>query len=193
MNFIGAEAIITETTYNNKKAVIKKRIKKKYRPKKLDSELIKKRTKLEASILKKAKRISCNVPEILKTGKNTIIMEKIKGKTLSEIKPQKKLFEQTGMQTGILHNHGIIHSDLTPKNIMVHNKKIYLIDFGLGFYSHRKEDFAVELLAFQKAVSRLQKSYFNAFLKGYKKTKSNSKEIIAHIEKIRKRARYTEK
>ena len=134
--------------------VIKDRISKGYRISEIDEKLRKSRTKSEAKIIEKANNF-IPVPRILKTDKFQIEMEFIDGKKLSENLdnfPEKRQFEvceQIGENTAKLHDNNIIHGDLTTSNMILVNEckenKVYFIDFGLSFISHRAEDKAVDL------------------------------------------------
>ncbi len=78
----GAEAIIS--LKNNQ--ILKDRIKKSYRFPELDLKLRKRRTKAEAKIIEKLKKI-INVPKIISTNENQIIMQYLSGKKLSHAIP----------------------------------------------------------------------------------------------------------
>ncbi len=187
----GAEAELTQTVFQEKKALIKKRISKNYRNCELDLKIRKKRTKSEAKILKELKNI-VNVPDILMTDENDaiIIMEFIDGKLLKEIIQKKvELCFEVGKEIKKIHDSGIIHGDLTTSNIIYANKKIYFVDFGLGFYSKKVEDRATDLIVFKKTFNATHSSLKNGFdlvLKGY----LPSVELKNRMLEIEKRARY---
>jgi len=97
-----------------------------------------------------------------------------------------------GEQVAILHNLNIIHSDLTTSNMVLSNKKIYFIDFGLSFHSTRIEDKAVDLHLLKQALEAKHfscwKKLFRSFLKGYN-PKEKSK-ILTQLKKVESRGRY---
>ena len=74
--------------------------------------------------------------------------------------------------------------------------KIYLIDFGLGFHSHKIEDKAVDLHLLRQALeSKHYKHYENSYkgvLEGYKIC-NNYSDIIKRLEAVEKRGRYKRK
>ena len=76
----GAEAIL----YKEGEVLIKDRIRKGYRIKELDDKLRKKRTRLEANLLREARRI-VSVPQMIGESGCTIKMEFISGKRVKEI------------------------------------------------------------------------------------------------------------
>jgi TP53 regulating kinase-like protein len=187
----GAEAIIS--LENNE--VLKDRIKKSYRLPLIDDKLRKSRTKREAKILKKISSL-IPVPTVLSTdNKEKIKMQFIKGKKLSEhldtLKNAEKICEEIGSSIAILHDNDIIHGDLTTSNL-IYNKKVFFIDFGLSFHSHRIEDKAVDLHLLRQALEakHFQKweQFFSAVLKGYQ-TKDKTK-ILLQLKKVESRGRY---
>ncbi|MEO2154690.1 MAG: KEOPS complex kinase/ATPase Bud32 [Nanoarchaeota archaeon] len=184
----GAEAIIIEKDDK----VIKKRVRKPYRNEKFDELLRKKRTKREAKILKKLRGV-VNVPKIFEVKDDQIIMEKVNGSLLKDLRVENKEFWlKLGEEISKIHNKGIIHGDLTTKNIIVQDNKIYFIDFGLSFFSDKIEDKAMDLIVLKDILElENRKEKFNWIIEGYKSDKKA--EIIKKIEKIEKRGRYKRK
>ena len=190
----GAEAIIS---LDNKNQILKNRIKKSYRLEELDTKLRKSRTKSEAKIIEKLKNI-IKVPKIISTEKNQILMQYIKGKKLSEHLESldyKTISKQLGEILTKLHNQDIIHGDLTTSNMILKTNKLYLIDFGLGFHSHKIEDKAVDLHLLKQALEAkhftIADKCFKTILKNYKP--SQHKLIIERIPVIESRGRYKKK
>jgi TP53 regulating kinase and related kinases len=191
----GAEAIIS--LKDNK--IIKHRTTKSYRYPELDNKIKKTRTKSEAKIIEKLKNI-INVPKIILTDLVTykIHMEHIKGKRLSndlEKINYKKICKQIGEDLTKLHNQDIIHGDLTTSNMIEKNKKIYFIDFGLGFHSRKIEDKAVDLHLLKQALEakhyKIADQCIKIILKNYKP--EQYKLIIQRIPVIESRGRYKKK
>ena len=194
----GAEAIL----YREGEALVKERIVKGYRVKELDEKLRKRRTRLEAKILSRAKRAGVPTPSVIKTEDYKIVMEFIEGKRLKELlqiltaEEMEKTAEEIGRLVGKLHSAGIIHGDLTTSN-MILREKIYFIDFGLAFHSTSVEDRAVDLHLLHQAY---QSTHFN-FLKrlwehtveGYKETFKDWEDVLKRLEQIRKRGRYAKR
>lgn len=188
----GAEAIL----YLDGNKVIKDRIKKNYRLKEIDEKLRKFRTKREAKILEKA---DINVPKVLKLDLDNkkIEMEFIKGKLLKDclddLKNRNEVCKQIGEEIAKLHNQDIIHGDITTSNLILKDDKVYFIDFGLGFFSNKFEDKAVDLHLLKQALESKHykhfKESFENVLKGYKKSK-DYKEVLDRLEKVEKRGRY---
>ncbi|MFA7707327.1 MAG: KEOPS complex kinase/ATPase Bud32 [Candidatus Pacearchaeota archaeon] len=199
--FQGAEAIIS--LKDNK--IIKNRTKKAYRLPELDIKLRKKRTKSESKIMNKLYSL-INVPKILETKENEIIMEYIQGEKLSDtldnLKNKYEIAFQIGQETAKIHDSDIIHGDLTTSNMIYvedktnkNNFKVYFIDFGLGFHSAKIEDKAVDLHLIKQALEakhyKNHEELFKSIIKGY-----NSKDkdkILKQLEKVESRGRYKDK
>jgi len=195
----GAEAILIKEKDN----LIKHRIKKGYRIKEIDEPLRKLRTRNEAKLLNEASRAGLNTPKVLEVNEKEckILMEFIEGKRLKELlndnSDKEKLSQQIGEGVGILHNRGIVHGDLTTSNMIQKNNKIYFIDFGLGFFTQRLEDFGTDLTVLKEAF---KSTHFNDmeliwknFIIGYGKTCKKSKEILNVLKKIETRGRYVKR
>jgi Kae1-associated kinase Bud32 len=198
----GAEAIILLKDGK----IIKERIQKSYRNQELDEKIRRSRTKKEAKLLVKASRI-VNVPRILNSPLNRsnskefrLELEYIEGEKLSEtlnsyerIK-QEEIMVAIGRQVAKLHENEIIHGDLTTSNIIIKEDRIYLIDFGLGFISHRIEDKAVDLHLIKQALEAKHwqnwEELFAFFLKGYIQDYAKANSTIEQLKKVESRGRY---
>ena len=193
----GAEAII----YLEGDNVIKHRISKSYRHPELDKQIIKRRTKSETKLLKKASEF-VNIPfpeeqeEI-----NKIVMPFIDGLKLSEhldsfeqTKQEKIMFE-IGKSIGKIHKEGIIHGDLTTSNIIYKDKLIYLIDFGLGYFNGKYEDKGVDIHLLKQALEAKHfknwEILFNEFEIGYRLIEpTEAEKVFDRMKAIEKRGRY---
>ncbi len=194
----GAEAII----YVDSGIVIKERVKKGYRIPELDEELRKTRTRREAKLLLEARRYGIPVPKIIEIEKFRIKMEYVSGKKLKYVfeecgeETRKKLAHELGELVGKLHAGGIVHGDLTTSNMILKDGEVYLIDFGLGFFSTRIEDFATDLLVFKESLRATHNKYLNEiwdnFIKGYL-AEFREKKVLEQMEKIEKRGRYVKR
>jgi len=196
----GAEAIL----YLEKGNLIKKRIKKGYRHKELDLKIRKTCTRKEYRLMNKASHI-INIPKILDFCDSDmyISMEFINGKTIRDILDEinkterNKICSQLGESIALLHNNGIIHGDLTTSNFILKKNKIYFIDFGLGFFSDKLEDKAVDLHLLRQALNsrhyRHSEESFKEILKSYRKKSNNFKKVIERLEVVEKRGRYKRK
>lgn len=185
----GAESVIIQEN----DSVVKDRIKKSYRIKEIDEKLRKQRTKSEAKILEKLSLMDFPVPSLLDTDeKQRIWMDKIDGKRVRDALTSKNLSFiclELGKRIRQLHDLGIIHGDLTTSNfIYTKDQKIFFIDFGLSFYSHKAEDKAVDLHLLRQALEskhyKIWKKAFDLVLKAY-----NDEEVLNRLEKVEARGR----
>ena len=181
----GAEAVLKKTEYLGMPSVLKERIPKKYRHALLDEKIRRERTSLEARLISRARKGSA------------ILMEFIDGERMKELLNKKnhpEYLKQLGKEIALLHNSSIIHGDLTTSNILIHNKKMVFVDFGLGHVSSKIEDRATDLLVFKKTFLA---THFNIIggwdelLKTYVAAADNGKEIAATIPEIEAKTRYS--
>jgi Kae1-associated kinase Bud32 len=199
----GAEALLVHK--DNK--LVKKRIKKGYRHEKLDLMLRVNRTRREAKLLEKA---SCviNVPKVKAIDgmrkkafepETEIEMEFIDGKLLSQhldkfpLAKSLKICEKIGESAAKLHDQDIVHGDLTTSNMIFKQDRVYFIDFGLGFYSARAEDKAVDMHLLKEALEAKHfkhwHEYFKSVVEGYKISK-NYAAVLERLKKVESRGRY---
>ena len=209
----GAEAKILFDKKNN--LIIKDRIQKSYRHHNLDIQIRKRRTKSETKLLEKASKIiNCPVPTHT-ANIYQIPMPFIDGKKLSEhldnftLKEQKEICEEIGKSVAKLHKNDIIHGDLTTSNMIYvpnkkdfiftkgndeRKKKIFFIDFGLGFISKKIEDRAVDLHLLKHALEAKHFKHANELIKevfeSYKKNYPEAEKIFERMTAIEKRGRY---
>ncbi len=190
----GAEAIIIK----RKNTIIKQRVAKGYRLPQLDERLRKLRTRAETKLLEKTHAIISS-PRVISSDESnkTIELELIPGKKLAETlekqKNVKTIAQQIGQAVAKIHDANIIHGDLTTSNMM-YNKKLYLIDFGLGFHSEHVEDKAVDLHVLKEALEakhpRIQEKIFPIILQSYSKTSRHASRVVKQLEKVELRGRY---
>jgi TP53 regulating kinase-like protein len=194
----GAEAIIVLF----KDIITKDRIPKTYRIKELDDKIRKRRTKSETKLLIKASHI-INSPKPLSTSEiYQIQMPFIDGKKLSEhldsfpLTKQKQICQKIGKSIAQLHSQDIIHGDLTTSNMILKENKIFFIDFGLGFISHKHEDKAVDLHLLKQALEAKHFKHWETLvekvLNEYKKSQG-SKIVLERLKAVEKRGRYKHK
>lgn len=201
----GAEAVLYRESLDGQEALVKERIKKSYRLSEIDSELRLQRTRREARLLSEARRCGVFTPKVFAVDEKgcKIVMEFIKGKRLKELfneaseKEAADIAENVGAQIGVMHSGGIVHGDLTTSNMILSGGKIYFIDFGLGEFSQRIEDFATDLSVLKEAIKsthfrRLDILWSN-IEKGYKSSNTNAKAVFKRMEDIEKRGRYSKR
>lgn len=198
----GAEAVI----FLKRNVVIKRRIRKRYRIKEIDIPLRIQRTRKEARLMEKARKVGVNVPRVLKVSEKRfeIRMEFVKGLRVKEFllmeRDRKKIAKvcfEIGKSIGKLHSNNIVHGDLTTSNMILVDDRVYFIDFGLGFHSRRIEDKGVDLNLLYEALKSVHYNILNLcwrnILKGYKKEFKDARKAIKKVYEIEKRGRYTKK
>ena len=185
----GAEAIIEPAELLGTSVLRKVRVPKAYRAKQLDEKLRKERTKTEAKLLSRAKDAGVRTPLVYEVSDFELVMGKIEGKLASELASlSPKLLFEFGKALALLHKKGIIHGDFTPANIIVSKDgSIFVIDFGLGFFSNDTEDKAVDVLTMKKALG----TNAQAFLSSYEK--NGNKSVVEHAKEVESRGRYQER
>jgi Kae1-associated kinase Bud32 len=186
----GAEAIIKKED----SFIIKERIKKGYRIKEIDEKIRRKRTKLEARIMREARRIGINVPQIIEENEFSIKMEYVDGKVLRNVEIDEKIIKEIAKIIALLHQNDIIHGDLTTSNFILKDDKIYLIDFGLSKFSNKIEDKAEDLLVFFYTLKGVHydvfEKYWKVFEEEYCNNYSEGKKVLKRMCEILKRGRY---
>ncbi len=201
----GAEAILYLDKFDGQKVLVKERIKKDYRISQIDEKIRRERTRQEIKLLTDARSVGVPTPKILSTDEkeNKIVMEFIEGKLLKDFLDSakqneiKKICVEVGKLIGKLHTAGIIHGDLTTSNMIVADKKIFFIDFGLGSFSKRIEDQGVDMNVMQEALKathyKALKTCWENIVKGYRQTHAGAEQVMKKVDEIEKRARYAER
>src|SRR3989344_3805520 len=180
----GAEAVLKKTSYLGMDSVLKERQQKKYRHAKLDEKIRKERTGIEARLINRAKTAGVRTPAIYSIDRKgtAILMEFVEGRRMKEAlnrKNHKELLKELGKNIAALHNNSIIHGDLTTSNIILHNKKLVFVDFGLGYNSSKNEDKATDLLVFKKTFNATHFAIANGWeelLRAYVAKADNGRE-----------------
>ncbi|MGP3668190.1 MAG: KEOPS complex kinase/ATPase Bud32 [Candidatus Bathyarchaeota archaeon] len=202
----GAEANIYLASFMGFKVVVKRRIPKLYRIREVDYKVREYRTIHEARLLSEVKKFGVPTPAIYFVDRENfdIIMEYIEGvrlkdylQNIREVKNLKETCFKFGYLIGKLHKNGIIHGDLTTSNVILTEKmKMFLVDFGLGFYSENIETQGIDLhllkQVFEGFHHNVATECFKAVLNGYGKVVGNRRrEVIEKkLKEIKSRGRY---
>ncbi len=196
----GAEALL----YLHEGKVIKERIKKGYRHPDIDFRIRKTCTRKENKLLNSAYSL-INVPKVFEFSDSdmSITMEFISGETIRDIldsMPRSKRLEvckQIGSSVALLHDSNIVHGDLTTSNFILKDSKVYFIDFGLGFFSTKVEDKAVDLHLLKQALESKHYSHFedsfNGVMSSYRKESIHASAVLERFAVVEKRGRYKRK
>lgn len=198
----GAEAEICLSKYMGRTVVQKHRVKKSYRIKEIDNHLIASRTKEEAKLMAESRTHGVSVPIIYDVDllQGIITMEYLAGKRIKDIlnsldEPERKrICSMIGESIARLHNHDIIHGDITTSNMILLHDRIYFIDFGLGCKSIETEAKGVDLHVLMEAFESTHSKYSSCFqyvFEGYQaQFKGRASEVLQKIEDIVRRGRY---
>jgi TP53 regulating kinase-like protein len=192
----GAEADVYLIPWYKNIAISKLRNPKKYRNITLDNLIRVRRTIHEANMLNDVKTTGIKTPFIyfLDPKRAQIIMEYIDGENVKDILSPDIGFEM-GKYVSILHNKNIIHGDLTTSNFIKRKADLYLIDFGLSFYSERIEDMATDIRIIKEILSSAHIQIFDEtyerFLEGYALISNNNfNRVLKVVKDIETRGRY---
>lgn len=128
-----------------------------------------------------------NVPKVVAAGRYTILMEKINGKLMKDTNYNRRVLDAVGKMLGKMHDSGVVHGDFTPANIMLSNKNVYLIDFGLSEVNNSDEERALDLLLMKRSLSRTD---YKVFEHSYIKASKGSRAVMKRLEEVERRGRY---
>ena len=200
--YVGAEAEIRLSTFMDMQAVQKKRIPKSYRIKAIDSVLIAARTKEESKLMMESRQYGVAVPIIYDVDREhgIITMEYLAGDRVKDIFNQlddherNHLCQKIGQSIARLHNHDIIHGDITTSNMIVMDERIHFIDFGLGGKDSEIEAKGVDLHVLMEAFESTHSRYahcFDAVRAGYQQEFNGDATLVFNkIDEIVRRGRY---
>lgn len=192
----GAEADIYVTEWLGRKAIAKVRAPKPYRHDALDGAVRRQRTVREASLMSDAKADGVSTPFVyfVDPKRAEIVMELIEGRQAKDTLDLSTC-RQIGRHAALLHAANIIHGDLTTSNFIVDGRRLVLLDFGLAYYSERKEDMAVDIRLIKEVFTSAHvgvKGAFSAFVRGYEGVagKKKTARILSNVKEIEQRGRY---
>ena len=145
----GAEAIVEV----GPEQVVKRRLPKPYRHPELDERLRRTRTRSEARLTSEARRKGVPTPVVLDVddAEATLTFETVGEADLRDALTASGV-RDVGRHLATLHRAGVVHGDPTPRNARTAAERTYLIDFGLGYYTDDREDFAMDLHVFEQSV-----------------------------------------
>ena len=192
----GSESFLFRSTFLGQDCIIKERRPKAYRLKVIDEEIRLSRMRLESRLIKTLLKRNMNVPSLLGVdyGNKRLILQFIEGELFSKKINETQLHFKVGQFVASLHNMDIIHSDLTPLNIIVTNKnEVYLIDFGLAYFSDELKDKVMDLFIYAGSLKLYNAtSNFKEFLEGYSELTEHGKfkQITDELEILSQKGRY---
>ncbi len=200
----GAEADLFLTKLGPWKAVIKRRVRKKYRNSQLDVRIRRERTTREAAALQEAKQAGVSAPSVIQVDLHdfSISMAFLEGPMvrdqLDRLSRQKafEVLQKIGQEIGTLHYAGLVHGDMTTSNIMLLAPTPFIIDFGMSSHSIAAEDRGVDLHLFQRSISTSHaidpRVAEKAIYEGYRSTMGKRDAVLTMRKQreISRRGRY---
>jgi TP53 regulating kinase and related kinases len=203
----GAEASLFLTEWHGRKAIVKVRIPKRYRPKALDEQIRSYRTIHEPQLMHEAKAAGVATPLIymVNVPDSTIIMEHIEGQQIKQLlnvagkHERHALCLRIGESVALLHKYGLIHGDLTTSNLILgEDGRIFFVDFGLGEKNTEIEAKGVDLHLLKRALQSTHFDHweecFQSVLSGYSGVVGLevAEKVYEKTREIEKRGRYVE-
>lgn len=200
---IGAEATIYLVKLREMPMVVKMRVPKPYRNPVIDRDVRTRRTLTEVRTMTRAHDLGVKVPHVLHVDllNSAIYMEYVEGKELRYLlhgDPDESIsYAGTlGDYLGRIHEAGMYHGDPVPSNVIVSERDLYLIDFGLSGYSNDVEEHAIDLNLVERSLESSFPSSSRRFIdevwSAYEGVRGpeRAEEVKRRVQEIRKRARY---
>jgi TP53 regulating kinase-like protein len=201
----GAEASIYLADWYGKRVVIKQRLPKRYRPEQLDQTIRRYRTIHEPQLMHEAKLAGVPTPIIflVDVENSTLVMQYIGGRQVKQVldaltEPEREnICKRIGEDVAKLHNHGVVHGDLTTSNIILSSEgRIIFVDFGLGEKTVELEPKGVDLHLLRRSLQsthfQFAEQCFSWVLKGYGEVMGGDVAaiVLEKVREIEKRGRY---
>jgi TP53 regulating kinase-like protein len=203
----GAEASLFLADWHGRSVVIKTRLPKEYRPEKLDLAIRTYRTVHEPQLMSESKKAGVPTPTIFQVDvKNAaIVMEFVEGRQVKQVLgsfptgERESVCTKVGELIGKLHQHGVIHGDLTTSNMIMNAEgEIFFVDFGLGEKNTELEARGVDLHLMKRALQSTHflfaEECFQAVTRGYGAVvgEEEAKDVLAKVREIERRGRYVD-
>jgi len=198
----GAEATVARTDFLGRDAVLKTRVAKGYRHPDLDGHLRTSRTRTEVRVMREARSAGVRSPVVYDADlrEGSITMEYVHGTSVKTIltehpKRADEICARIGEMIARLHRNNISHGDLTTSNMILGDDgEMYLIDFSLGDTRVDLEAMGVDLHLMERAFTSAHSDIGGAFdiiIDSYRKHMPDADKVLARVEDIKSRARYT--
>ena len=191
----GAEATVSV----GEKRAVKRRQPREYRHPQLDERLRRNRTRQEARLLSEARRAGVPTPVIrdVDLTETTLVLQRVGVCDLREALTEGRV-RTVARHLARLHGAGLVHGDPTTRNVRVtredstgNGPRVFLIDFGLGYYTKHPEDHAMDLhVLFQSLTGtdddadRLQRAAEDAY------RDAGGDAVLDRLREIEGRGRY---
>ena len=178
--------------------VYKRRLSKGYRHPELDERLRRQRTRSEARLTSEARRVGVPTPVVFDVDPEAGRLEfEFVGEADLTGAVSEGRVRRVGRHLARCHSAGFVHGDPTPRNVRVddaadtEDARVYLIDFGLGYYSDHVEDYAMDLHVFEGALAGTADDpagLTDAFEDAYRA--AGDGDVLVRLRDIETRGRY---
>jgi len=153
--------------------VLKARLPKGYRHGALDARLRRDRTVLEARLTSDARRQGVPTPLVwdVDVPEATLVLQRVGDRDLRDALTESRV-RDVGRHLATIHGAGFVHGDPTTRNVRVTleassneragsegtrepsgDRRTFLIDFGLGYYTDDVEDYAMDCHVFDQSLA----------------------------------------
>ncbi len=82
-----------------------------------------------------------------------------------------------GYTLALMHDNNVIHGDLTTSNMIIRNKELYFIDFGLSHVCSLVEDKAVDLYVLERSIKSTHPQIASEFVWETNPVSSHTNEL----------------
>lgn len=176
--------------------VVKHRKPRSYRHPELDERLRVERTREEARLTADARRHGVPTPVVLDVDpwETRIVFERVGDADLREYLTEPNV-RDVGRHLATIHDAGFVHGDPTTRNVRVSfegdGDRTYLIDFGLGYYTDDREDYAMDLHVLAQSLAGTTddaEDLLAAAEAAYRAV--GDERVLDHLREIEGRGRY---
>jgi N6-L-threonylcarbamoyladenine synthase/protein kinase Bud32 len=202
----GAEATVTIESDR----VVKARNPRSYRHPALDERLRTERTRQEVRLTSEARRAGVPTPLVLDVDPQNarIVLQHVGDADLREALNADNV-RAVGGHLARIHNGGFVHGDPTTRNVRVapsgatrderaesganREHRVFLIDFGLGYYTDEPEDHAMDLHVLAQSLAGTAddpEALFSAATDAYRAESDHAEAVFASLDDIEGRGRY---
>jgi N6-L-threonylcarbamoyladenine synthase/protein kinase Bud32 len=206
----GAEATVTIEDDR----VVKRRLPREYRHPALDERLRRERTRSEARLTSKARRVGVPTPVVhdVDVPEATIVFQYVGDADLREALSVERVHD-VGRHLATIHDDGFVHGDPTTRNVRVGRAgedaggdadddagaeadgHTFLVDFGLGYATRHEEDHAMDLHVLAQSLAgsaddpdRLQAAAEDGYREG--RDSDDAAAVLDRLRAVEGRGRY---
>jgi len=182
--------------------VVKRRRPRSYRHPDLDARIRRERTRREARLTSAARRAGVSTPLVRDVdARETTLALQYVGATDLDGALSPATVRAVGRHLATIHDAGFVHGDPTTRNVRVAEsgpevdtaRRVFLIDFGLGYHTRHEEDHAMDLHVFAQSLAgtaddpdRLAAAAEDA----YREASERGGAVLDRLREIEGRGRY---